>query len=292
MDTLNPGCRDAEFAETSYKNSELVRRILESAVPSKEENLILVKKSKSGDKDSINELIIRNGKLIFYVLRKYSYPDDMTDDLIQEGMIGIQKAVEEFDFSFNSAFSTYALFWIQKYISAYIFQNLYAVKYSRSVLSRMHKIKVMDAKREKDGLPALTDAECAAIFNISIEDASAARAGVQTAFSLDMPFSDDSDTVFGDTLVLDDYEVGHNLIEESARESFLNLLKNTLSERELDVIQMHYGISAYNHTYTFNQIADKYHVSRARAEQIHRRAMEKLRSTKSLRMMKACGIVD
>lgn len=274
-----------------YGNNELLHMILKASVPTREENDELLKRAKDGDAFAIEELIIRNGKLILSIIKKYSWNDEIKDDLLQEGILGLYKAIEEFDFSFGTAFSTYAVYWINQSVNSYVVQSSHHVFLPQHIADKIHKIKKVEAEREAQGLCLLSNAEMADRIHATENAVMYARMNMKPAVPLDANTEEDCDTSFGDTIPSDMPDVDSDIMKSNAKSDILRILNECLTERELKMLQMKFGLFCYHEPHTFEQVGDEFHVSKQRAEQIIKKAISKLRQSKWLQELKECDIL-
>lgn len=291
-----PDIEESESVNNGFmprcRGSDLAKKIFQSKIPSREENLMLVKRAKDGDRLAMDEVIIRNGRLVFSVMKNYTYAESIEDDILQEGLMGIQHAVMKFDFGYKVSFSTYAVFWIRQKIGIYLNQNLTSVKYPRYMIYRMEKIKKMDSERADNGLPPLTDQQYAEALKISVKDVMEAKKGIQQALSIEAPLDlDDGSMTIGDLIPAECRETGIEIMEQETVQAVSLILEEYLNDRERDILRMRYGISPYLKSHSFGEIAEKYGFSKQWAERIHKRSLCKLKSAKCLHQMKKYGII-
>lgn len=279
--------------EQEYNPSKniLIQMILEAEIPTREENEHLVTLAKEGNKQAMEDILIRNGRLVLFVLKKYGWANDIQEDLLQEGLLGIRKAVEEFSMEYNTAFSTYAVFWIRQAIGAYISRNTRTIKLPNYIIERIRKIEALNAKRAADGLELYNNEQLASELKLSIDDINVAKMYAQATVSLDATMKDDSDMTYGDSIPSDAPEVGSEIIEKGAKESLMQIMEDCLDERELEILKIRFGIGQYKKPHTLAEVGDILNLSKQRVSQLEQRAINKLKSPNRLRELKECAII-
>ena len=166
--------------------NSFMERILGLEVPSEEENRLLIQKAQAGDKKAMEEAVLRNARLVMYAIQK-NYPrQELYEDLIQEGFMGLMRAVEIFDGKKGCMFSTYAYWWIRSAIFRGIDNGIRAVRLPVHVTQKMLRARKENEKRMRQGLPELTDEEVRESFGVSPEVARGIH-GMEAMTSLNTP---------------------------------------------------------------------------------------------------------
>lgn len=265
-----------------HGDSMLMKQISEAETPDREENFELIREAKEGNQNAMNEVIIRNGKLVTKMLNKYSWLPEMKEDLLQEGLIGMQRAIREFDFDYNTAFSTYAVHWIQQAINAYISKNAGLITVPSYIRLRAGKIKALEKERDSLGQTPYTDSEIAEILGIREDDVASARLATMKVLSFDNYVNEDTDTTVEDMIPSDESDIGDRLTEQYTVKDAMEYIKDVLSEREYDMLKMRFGIGEYDKQMNYKEIGDSYGVSKQRAEKIINTALNKLGKNKTM----------
>lgn len=270
-------------------SNPIIACIMQSEVPTKEENHRLVEEVKKGSKEATEELVIRNGRLVLSFLKKYRWLDEYMDDLLQEGLIGIQVAAQKFDLNYGTAFSTYATVWIHQHISVYLRENIKAIKLPTDIVSKITKIKKIEDRARENGLPVPSDEEIAREVGVSVDVVSKFRMydAYNTAISsLDTPL-EDSDSTVAECIPSDEGDFTETIIDREINGEVLEVLEKILSEKEFDIIKMLCGLCEYSHKYTQVQIAKKYGVSKQMIGQTKNNARKKMK--RNIRLKKLLG---
>lgn len=273
--------REAEFGYS------LVKECAGQEVPTKEENIELVKRAQNGDKDAITELCLRNGKLITYIINK-TYPAAMqNDDIFQQGMLGILIAIKKFDVSTGYSFTTYAYNWIHQKITRYMQDTGRVIRIPVHMYPQIAKFKQLqiDYMNEHETYPS--DEWLAKKMKISVKKVKEMHQYVDSILSLDESYAKDSD----DNCSLADIIADANVnVEKEATQAVLNeelynCMKIHLSEREMDVLAMRYGLTG-KPPMTLSVVGEKFGVTRERIRQIEAKALKSLRVSSVERKLK------
>ena len=228
------------------------------------------------DGEAAKRAFIRsNLRLVVSLARRYTRASMPLLDLIQEGNVGLVRAVEKFDYARGYKFSTYATWWIRQAIGRAIAEQ------SRTVRLPVHQVeKLSRLSRTRRDLGAQlgrdpSDAEVAAELGLDVAAVQDLDAISRQPTSLDALVGDDGSTTLGD--LVDTADPGpEDLAVDRAHRAALMGLVDRLGEREAEVIRSRYGLVA-GPKQTYEQISGRLGVSRERVRQIEREALEHLR---------------
>ena len=232
-----------------------------------EENLCLFKKMHEGDKFARDDLINGNLKLVLSILKKFSNKVDNLDDLFQVGCLGLVKAIDNFDTSYNVTLSTYACPLIIGEMKRYIRDNI-AIRISRSVKDLAYKtIKLKEEMTTKDG-KVPTDKEIASILGVSEYEISNALNSLKEPVSMYEPIYNDG----GDTIYLCDQLSAPT--DEYGKEMKLALEKamEKLKVRELQILKDRFLVGK-----TQMEIASELGISQAQISRIEKSAIANIK---------------
>lgn len=228
-----------------------------------------------GDQDAIRQMVNANLRLVVSIAREYSGRGVALLDLIQEGSIGLLAAARKFDYTMELRFSTYATKWIRQGITRCLMNHAGVIRVPTYSQERMHKVETARAelRQESGEEPSVRDiSERTGISQDKVEQL--LRLSPQVC-SLDLPTGDDN----GDTLaaMVEDIQALQPQ-EELVRRELVQILEDllgTLNDRQQQILRMHFGMTDGT-CYSLEQISREMGISKERARQIERQAMDKL----------------
>jgi RNA polymerase primary sigma factor len=235
-----------------------------------------------------NEFVTANLRLVFNIARRYSSGKMQLLDCIQEGNLGLIKAVEKFDYRFGFKFSTYATWWIKQAIFRAIDNHSRLIRIPVHMNENLKKIKRTSKNLVTEDCSARHTDEIAAELNISRENVDSMLKFDEEPLSLNAPLSDHGGSELG--YFLSDGESGAPLnaaINHDAAEKIRKALA-TLSPREERVLRLRFGIGEAS-DHTLDEISRDFALTRERIRQIEARALQKLRHPTQIRQL-ACFI--
>jgi len=264
------------------------RRASRSACPLNPGNLRkilgLIRENKEELLQAKEAFVRANLRLVLSIAKNYSHPGLDALDLIQEGNLGLMKAVDRFDYRLGYKFSTYACWWIRQSISRTIADQGRTIRKPVHVVEAIHRaLKTSNEMSKRLGHePSVT--ELAQELKLPADKVIHILKAAQEPVSLEATIGGNDDSILNrfiedKTAVSPDQEI----LSESTRAGILAALA-TLSPREQEIVRLRYGLNDQEQAYTLQQLGERFRVTRERIRQIEARALQKLRC--------ACGAPD
>jgi RNA polymerase primary sigma factor len=276
-DELEEDLEDPEFSEAAEDPVKMyLQDIGRIPLLSRDEEVSLAKRVAGGDKEARDKLITANLRLVVSIAKKYLGRGLSFLDLIQEGNLGLMKAVEKFDYTKGYKFSTYATWWIRQAITRAIADQ------SRTIRIPVHMIEtVRELQRVKKehvhehGEPANLSA-LSEELKMPVDKIKRVENVSQYTASLERPIGEEEEDTLGDFL---EDKNAPSPTKETFRMFLAEELEkalNQLSDREKDILKLRYGLED-GHPRTLKDVACVFNITRERVRQIEIKALEKLK---------------
>ena len=241
----------------------------------KEEIKNLQKDLDAGD-EAKKRLAEANLRLVVSIAKRYVGRGMLFLDLIQEGNLGLIKAVEKFDYRKGYKFSTYATWWIRQAITRAIADQARTIRVPVHMVEVINKATRCNRKLVQELGREPTLEEIAAELNLPIEKIIEANRTAADTLSLDMPVGDEEDTTIGSFVEDDNTPSPADATSNTLLAEALTEILGTLTEREADVLRMRFGMYD-GRTHTLEEVGQIFGVTRERIRQIENKAIRKLR---------------
>jgi RNA polymerase primary sigma factor len=240
----------------------------------------------AGDKAAKSKLVSANLRLVVMAAKKYNLHTSIPfEDLIQEGNIGLMRAVDTYDANKGFRFSTYAMHWIKQAISRAISNNSRTIRLPLHMIELKTKYSKATKALEEQYDREPTEAEIAQFMGVDVKKIKEIKTLIKDPVSLNTTLNDEDDGTLEDLVADPNQDKPDDHIDNELRAKAISAVLETLDEREKNIIIARFGLNG-TRAKTLDELAEEYKLTKERIRQIEQKALHKLRNPARIETLK------
>ncbi len=290
--SINDDCGRPQIPATHYLNGDLaatttdalalfLREVRKHPLLTAAEEIELAKRIENGDEAAKERMITSNLALVVSIAKRYPTDGMTLLDLIQEGIFGLIRAAEKFDWRRGFKFSTYATYWIRQAIQRGMENKERTIRIPTNVLQRERRLQRAERELAAELGRAATDEEVAQRAELKLGDVEALRNMARTVTSLDRPVGESGEASFGELLPSDAPDPEEEVVV-SLREAAVRRALRELDDREREVVQLRYGLNGDQQPIGVQEVGRRLGMRQAEVRAVERRALERLSTVREI----------